>query len=165
MHTARFLSPLVLVSLVGLNVARPNDKPEAGSAREFTLNLRQLTDDPTGPKAMELAKAVVLFAEKTDKAEVIIGKRELSWVGDLESRNGPVLMAAYIGGNTQAQLDSGHRGNDIYPGLLQLFRTYRALQEKDKNFKIEEVDKVLKLHMEGKLLQQVQEWQNPKKEL
>jgi hypothetical protein len=167
MRRARFLLPLALVCLFGL-MARSDDKPAAGSAREFTLNLRALTDDPAGPNALALAKAVVVFVEKTEDAEVIVEKEELTWCGDPSSKQGPLLLAAYLGGNTQAQLDSGHRGNDMYPGLLQLFRTYRALREKDPAFKIDAVEKLLKLHAAGKLAKQVQEWEaqrRPKKEL
>ncbi len=168
MRITRFLLSLALVGLVGLSVARSDDKPAAGSAREFTLNLRALTDDPAGPNALALAKAIVVFVEKTDEAEVVVEKEELTWFGEPSSKQGPLLLAAYLGGNTQAQLDSGHRGNDIYPGLLQLFRTYRALRARDKEFKIEAIDKLLKLHAEGKLAKQVQEWEaqrRPKKEL
>lgn len=75
----------------------------------------------------------------------------LSGAWDDKSRS-KVLLAAYIAGNAQSQLNSGVKQDDVYSGVLTMIAAYRNLQEADKTFKITELDKLVKLHQDGKLV-------------
>jgi hypothetical protein len=57
-----------------------------------------------------------------------------------------------VSGNTRSQLLSGVKQNDRYSGLVTLFAVYQRLQDKDREFKIAEIDELRKLHGDGKLL-------------
>ena len=80
---------------------------------------------------------------------------------------------AFMAGNVQAQLESGVKGNDPYSGFLQVLRVYHLVRQQDKEYKLEAVEKLLKMHKEGKLLKYALELKEkrdkdlkpPKKEL
>jgi hypothetical protein len=79
----------------------------------------------------------------------------MNWCKD--DKRGLQLMAAYVGGNALSQLHSGIMQNDRYSGMLMLFRVYRHFQDKDKHFRIDAVDELMKLQRDGKLLAHVVE--------
>jgi hypothetical protein len=146
----------LVLGLGGAGVAPAGQKKEPEvTEKEFRQANFLLMEDPLGKNAREHAKTVLVFTMQTPKAEVVLGKEELKWLGDKEDKRSTLLFAAYTAGNTLSQLDSGVKRNDPYPGLLQLFRVYRVLHERDKNYRIDEVERLLKLHQEGRLLQQL----------
>jgi hypothetical protein len=146
-----------MLAVLGLLVPGPtraDEKPGKGlSDREFDRLLTVFLDDPLHEKGKDMARAVVVFTLETPKAAVVLGENEMKWVGKTEDDRSLLLFAAYAGGNTRGQLLSGVKQNDRYSGLLALFAVYRKLQEKDKDFKIEEVEALRKLHKDGKLLE------------
>jgi hypothetical protein len=123
--------------------------------KEFRRANFLLLEDPLDAKAKDHAKVIIAFANQTLRADVALGKRELQWLSDKQDKRGLLLLAAYVGGNTLSQLDSGVKRNDPYPGLLQLFCVYRVLQARDRDYHIAEADRLLKLHREGRLIKQL----------
>jgi hypothetical protein len=157
----------LVLGVLGAGAVHSGEKkaPEI-TEKEFRRANFQLLEDPLAKNASDLAKAVVVFAMQTPKAEVMLGKKELKWFGGKEDKRGLLLFAAYVGGNTLAQLDSGVKRNEPYPGLLQLFRVYRALREKDRDYSNDDVQRLLKLHQDGRLIQHLmqEEKKSEKKE-
>jgi hypothetical protein len=137
--------------------ADEKEKPGAPSDRDFDRLLTVFLDDPLHEKAKDMARAVVLFTLETPKAAVVLGEPELKWIGKRDDDRSLLLFAAYTGGNTRSQLLSGVKQNDRFSGLVALFAVYRKLQEKDKDFKIDEVEALRKLHRDGKLLEHLVE--------
>lgn len=127
------------------------------SEKDFYRVFFSLLLDPTNDKAEDAAKIVMAFTTRTPKSAVLIGKDELEWCGMTKDaaarkdRRPLLLMAAYTGGNTQAQIATGVRRNDRYAGLLAVFEVYRKLRAKDKDFKVAALDSLLALHKAGKL--------------
>jgi hypothetical protein len=154
-------TPLVLALLAGAAAGGPGaagqKKGPQVTEKEFRQANFQLLEDPLADKARDYAKAVIVFAAQTPDAEVTLGKRELKWVGGKEDKRGMLLLAAYAGGNTLSQLNSGVKRDDPYAGLLQVFRVYRALRRRDKDFRNDEVDRLLGLHRQGRLLLHLEE--------
>ncbi len=131
-------------------------KATAVSEAQFQRASQALLEEPLNQVAKEHIKTIMTFTAQTPKAAVVIGDEEMKWFGKDDERQG-LLMAAFLAGNVQSQLNSGVVRNDRYSGLLSLFKVYRALRAKDKDFKIAAVDEALKLHSEDKLLRHVLE--------
>lgn len=82
-----------------------------------------------------------------------IGRKALPWFGEKDYRHNELLLCAFIAGNVRSQLDSGVNANDSYSGLIQVFRVYRYLKKKVRNYSIPGVEDLLKLHKDGKLME------------
>lgn len=142
------LVPLVAACLALNSFA--DDKPEL-TEKQFRRASAMLLEDPLADGAGDLAKLALVFVMQTPKAGVMLGEEEMKWIGKDDKRS-LLLFGAYLAGNAQSQLNSGVKRNDRYSGLLSLFQVYRQLQAKDKDFKIADVDELLKLHKEDKLV-------------
>jgi len=162
---SRYTVPALLVFLAcAFAAASGQEKKKTISEKQFRRMSVLLLEDPLGEDAKDIAKGLVIFAMETPDAAVFLGKDELKWMGDDKER-GLLLMAAYLAGNTQSQLFSGVKRNDRYSGLLHLFQVYRVCKDKDKKFKLPEVESLLKMHREDKLIPylQVLEQKSPTK--
>jgi hypothetical protein len=151
----RFLLPVILPATLVLTCgpARADEKKDAAlTEQQFGRLLTVFLEDPTDEKANEAAKLLVIFTMQTPKAAVMLGEPEMKWIGKKEDDRSKLLFAAYVGGNTRSQLLSGVKQNDRYSGLVTLFAVYQRLQDKDKEFKIAEVDELRKMHRDGKLM-------------
>jgi hypothetical protein len=131
--------------------------------KDFRLASTVLLADPLGERADDAARVVLIFVLETPDAAVALGAEEMKWtaVGKDDKRSLP-LLAAYLAGDAQSQLHSGVRRNDRYSGLLTLFGVYRQFKAKDKDFQIPEVEELLKLHQDDKLLPYLTELEKKK---
>jgi len=150
MTKIRFLMLGLHIGVLGIHFAPAQEKGSEITDKDFARIALLFLEDPVGPKAKDYAKILVVYTIETPKAAVFLGKDEIAWFGKDDERS-LLLYAAYSAGNTQAQLHTGIKRNDRYSGLLYLFRVYRSLQERDKNFKNPEVEKLMKLHREDQL--------------
>jgi hypothetical protein len=131
--------------------AAGDDKPADLTPKQFRRVATALLEDPLAEKAPDLARLVIYYTMETSSASVVLGEEELTWIAKDDPRS-LVLFAAYLAGNVQSQHSSGVQRNDRYSGLLGLFQAYRLFREKDKEFQVKEVDELLKLHQDDKLL-------------
>jgi hypothetical protein len=143
---------LGLLMCVGLVMLAPADEPKTTiNANQFRRISILLLEDPVGEKAQDLARLIALYVIETPDAAVVLGQEEMKWTGKDDKRKW-ILFAAYLAGNAQSQLHSGVKRNDRYSGLLHLFQAYRTMQAKDKDFRIADVDHLLTLHKDDKLI-------------
>jgi hypothetical protein len=151
---------LILIGFIAYAPLTAQEPAKEPTEKQFRRMFVALLEDPTHAEAQNLSRAIVIYTIQTDKAAVVIGKDEMAWCKD--DKRGLQLMAAYVGGNTLSQLHSGVMQNDRYSGIVMLFRVYRHFREKDKDFKIDAVEDLLKLHKDGKLLAHVVELEKKK---
>lgn len=147
--------------LLPASAAAAADEPKGPklSEKNFRDISSLLMSDPLNKSARDWSRLVMLYTLQTSDAVVILGRDELRWI-DSDGKYGTVLLAAYLSGNIQSQLNSGVKRNDRYAGLLSLFRAYRALRENDKDFKIPQVDDLLSLQQEDRLLKHLQKFED-----
>jgi hypothetical protein len=159
MSICRIVCLSVLLVILG-GSSRAEDKRGKGpkiTDKTFRQVSYLLVEDPSNKSARDWSRLVLLYTMQTPNAAVVLGSEEMRWADmGKENPNSLLLLAAYAAGNIQAQLNSGVKRNDRYSGLLTLFRVYRTLQEKDEKFKIAEVDDMLALHQEDKLVAHLQ---------
>jgi hypothetical protein len=143
---------LVVVPLALLltpTLGRGEDKPPQLTDKQFRRLAVVFLEDPLGKSGRDYARAIAVFVIQTPDAAVFVGTDEMKWCGK-DEKYGLLLLAGYMAGNAQSQLLSGVKTNDRYSGLLSLFSVYRTIREQDKDFKLPEVDALLKLHKDGK---------------
>jgi hypothetical protein len=145
---------LLAASVLLLSGSAPagDGKDKGLTDQQFDRLLAAFLEDPLQEKGKDIARALVVHTMRTPKAAVVLGEAELKWLGKKDDGRGLLLFAAYLGGNTRAQLLSGVKQNDRYSGLVALFAVYRRLQARDKGYKIPAVEELRRLHREGKLL-------------
>lgn len=148
---SRFLAPAIISLLAFGITVLPAQEKSGITEQQFRRITVTFLEDPLGEKAKDMAKAIIVFTMETPDAAVVMGKEELKWIGEDKER-GMLLLAAYMAGNTQAQLHSGIKRNDRYSGLLHLFQVYRTLKKNEEKFAIAEVEELLKMHRDDKLL-------------
>ncbi len=149
---ARSVTVCALLAAVGaVGAARGrNEAPEVGE-KEARQAIATFLKDPLGRAARDAGKKIAVFVIQSKDVEVVVGKEEAAWLGK-EVKHGGLLTMAYLAGSAQSQLDTGVVRHDPHSGLVQVFRVYRTLQQKDKKYKVAEVEKLLALHREGKLM-------------
>jgi hypothetical protein len=152
----RYLLPFTVLTALVLLASGPTladeKKGEKLTDKQFGRLLTVFLEDPLHENGKEVAKLLVIYTLQTPRAAVMLGAPEMKWIGKKEDDRSLLLFAAYVSGNTRSQLLSGVKQNDRYSGLVTLFAVYRRLQDKDKKFKIAEVDELRKLHRDGKLM-------------
>ena len=62
-----------------------------------------------------------------------------------------------VAANVRSQLESGKNEDDAYAGLQAVFKAYEQVQAKDKEFKVEEIEKLRQLDKDGKLKAHIDE--------
>lgn len=105
------------------------------------------------PHAEENPGVILLYAVNSEAVEIGLGEKVIPW---LTGTNEPteadrILLAAFIAGNIEAQLQKQHPGDQPYPGALQVIQTYRQLQKDDEIPPIPAVENWIRLESEGKL--------------
>lgn len=143
-----FASALAIAVTAGALAAETQISEEAvRSAIESFLQ------NPTAPS--EQTRTIVAFTAESDAVLVVIDMDvSCTWLrADKEYEHGPLLLAAFTAGNVRSQLDSGVRRDDPYSGLLTVFRVYRHLKQANPELTIPEVETLLKLHRQGKLME------------
>jgi hypothetical protein len=120
------------------------------SEKEVRIAIESFLQNPTVPS--EEAKTIVTFAAESDAVNVVMGPVSCPWIGNKEHEDAqPLLLAAFAAGNVRSQLDSGVRKDDAYSGLIAVFRVYRHMKNANPKLTIPEVEKLLKLHRQGRL--------------
>lgn len=108
--------------------------------------------DPLGAEGKKALAIIIIYAEKSPDALIVISPEVTPWInGKGNDEYNPVLIGSFIAGDLKSQLESGKKEDDAYSGLLQTFKVYKLIKEKDKDFNLPELDKLIKLKAEGKL--------------
>jgi len=105
--------------------------------------------------AAESELTIAQFMEKNDAVHIFIDLNGYcSWLrADKEYDHKTTLMIAFTTGNIRSQLDSGVCRDDPYSGLLTVFRVYRHLKKANPEWTIPEIENLLELHRQGKLME------------
>jgi hypothetical protein len=108
--------------------------------------------EPLSDEGKKALAIIILFAEGSKDVMIVISPEVAPWVCDKNSaKHNSSLIGAFIAGNLKSQLESGKKESDPYSGLLETFRIYKLIKEKDKKFNSPEIDKLMKLKAENKL--------------
>lgn len=148
--TPRILTGVALLAVLSA-VGRADDKPPDVSENSFREAAATFLGDPLKPAAKEAVKKITVFVVRSKDVLVVLNKDEAYLIGK-EGKYQGLLATAYLAGSALSQLDSGVGRHDAYSGLIQVFRVYRAIKKQDKKYKVAEVEQLLKLHRDGKLM-------------
>ena len=128
------------------------DKKEPITAEGALETIREFQANPLAAMERGAAKTIIDFAEASPAVLISFSEKVVPWIAKNETdERRSVLLAAYIAGNTEAQLRRGKKGNDPLAGVLQAIATYRQLQQADPAFRLDEVEALIVLEQEGRL--------------
>jgi hypothetical protein len=98
------------------------------------------------------AQLINKFAEESTDCTIGISPNVMPWVNLKPApKYSGALMTAFVAGNVKSQLDSGKNADDPYAGLLSVFKVYDKLREKDKDFKVAQIDELIAKEKSGEL--------------
>jgi hypothetical protein len=159
MKMHRIFGCWVLFVFLGITAARgQGEKIPTVTEGDFRKVAVLFLEYPDGDKAAEMAKVILAFAADTPRAEVLLDTHVMKWTGK-ERKYGLMLLAGYLVGNTQAQLDSGVKRDDAYSGLLKMFHVHLFLKKRHADYTNEPVEELLRLHRDGRLITHLEELQ------
>ncbi len=104
--------------------------------------------DDEGDIAM---KNIVDFAESSEDITVTIDAKYCPWINEGENKNDHILLAAFIAGNIESQLEKSEQNNCTYDGILQEISTYKYLRKKKAIEQIKSLENWIKLQQSGSL--------------
>ncbi len=107
---------------------------------------------PTSPVSKQAKNMIIEFAVDSDDVSVVITSKATPWSGRKDCKHAGVLLCAFIAGNILSQLDSGVKADDSYSGLMKVFRVYRHLKSAEKSYNVPEVEQLLAMHRQGRLM-------------
>ena len=104
------------------------------------------------PGPTDDARLINQFAQESSDCMVGLSPNVMPWatVQPAPKYSG-ALLTAFIAGNVKSQLDSGKNADDPHAGLLAVFKVYEKLREKDKDFKVAQIDELMTKEKNGEL--------------
>ncbi len=150
----KYLSALFLfgtLSLAGIVMAHA-DKPVTKAAVLNAIAVFQ--KDPSSKEGFAAGATILAFAKSSGTIHLSLSKAVAPWVkgpdeSDADTRE--ILLNAYLVGNVQSQLKSGHPQDDVYAGWEQVLNTYAQLLRINSAAKIAEVEVLKKKEADGEL--------------
>jgi len=157
-HATAFLFVSRLSALVSQGV-----KAAEVSQAEVRSAIEKFLADPLAAESKQWERTIALFTVESKDVAVLVTGEMMPWLGNQEDKYHSQLFTAFIAGNVRAQLDCGVKRNDTYSGVIQVFRVYRFLKTKDRDYRVDELEKLLDRHREGKLLESLpaMHWKPP----
>ncbi len=109
--------------------------------------------DPLNAQGEMTRPIIFMFAKESPDVEVSLIQNHLLWFDNKSLPDGSrqVLLAAYMAGTIQSQLDSGKTKHDPLAAAEQVIATYRQLQKADPRLKVREIEDLADLQKRGKL--------------
>jgi hypothetical protein len=148
-------SSLVLGFLLAVSPSDAADKPVITEdlVRKSIAVFRQ---DPTSDLARTARALVVKFSR--DSPDILIAFNQKNYpISELTAASEEeqsTLLAAFIVGNVDSQLSRGSKAkakDDPYAGDLQLIRTYRQLQQRNRKLTLPAIEKMSEMERRGEL--------------
>lgn len=114
--------------------------------------IRDFKADPLAAIDRGAAATIIDFTEASPAVAVSIGPKSVPWLQKKQvDRRPSVLLAGYIAGNIESQLNRRIKDDDPYAGVLQAIATYRQLQQNDPDYRVDELEALIQLESEGRL--------------
>ena len=138
-----------------LHAETPEPPINKDTVRQAITIFRQ---NPTGAQADMARALIVRFADASPDVVIAMKPKVLPWLEDAKvpKETANVLLAAFVAGDTRAQLDRGKAKDDPVAGTEQVIATYRQLQKAQPSLKVSGVEGFIELQKQGKLAQHLQ---------
>lgn len=143
-----YISVFLVIASVTLVGQRQKDDVEV-TADIAMKAVARLLSDPPEEELDALTSIITNFALESDNVHIQISVKKLPWLAeDGVATNYPTLLAAYIGGNMQHQLNSGKKEDSPLHGYIAVQKMYKNLKSADDLLSIAILDKWEKMSAE-----------------
>jgi hypothetical protein len=146
-------SSLVLGFLLAVSLSDAADKPVI-TEDLVRKSIAVFRKDPTSDLARAAAALVVKFSRDSPDILIVFSPKNypISELTAASEEEQSTLLAAFIVGNVDSQLSRGSKAkDDPYAGDLQLIRTYRQLQQRNRKLKLPAIEKMSEMERRGEL--------------
>ena len=144
---------LLLLLCVGFSALRAEDKPVW--TKDFVLkSIADFREDPMSDRGLAARYVITNFSQDSPDIRIVINDKNYPIEEPTKASKEEILtlLAAFIAGNVESQLLRGlKKQDDAYAGDLQMIRTYRQLQDKNRKLKIPGMEKMAELEKRGEL--------------
>jgi hypothetical protein len=124
-------------------------------AKEVALKaIAVFRKDPTSDLARTARALVVKFSRDSPDILIVFNPKNypISELTAASEDEQSTLLTAFIVGNVDSQLSCGSKAkDDPYAGDLQMIRTYRQLQQKNRKLKLPAIEKMAEMEQPGEL--------------
>lgn len=152
-----FLAALVAVnekSAPGFFTKAEPVKKEPITEKMVRAAIADFRKDPRGAMERGGAAKIIQFVNDSPTVLVSIGKKAVPWLGEkTDQERSSLLLTGFVAGNLQSQLNRKVKSDDSLAGVRQEIATYRQLQATDPEFRVDEIEKLIGLEAEGKLVE------------
>jgi hypothetical protein len=114
--------------------------------------IKEFDEDPFSKTTGRNMRTIIAFAENSPEVLVVFSPKVMPWFKNgIDKQLQLIFLASYTAGNIQAQIKSSKYENNSYAGLLQVFKTYEKLKDKNPELKIPEIEELITLEKDHKL--------------
>jgi hypothetical protein len=147
--------PLIILMLCMLALptfAQEYDRSSMPSEEAVLEAIQLLRESPTGVEAKEAADQIMVFGHLSDDVFVSLKARYTPWMrGHLPEVIEDKLIAAFVGGNMEYQLNTGITEDRPYEGTVMMLSVYEELRAADAAPKIRRFELYRQWLAEGSL--------------
>lgn len=138
---------LLLLSLTALAPAQP-----APSKEEFLQAVNAFERDPLTEQVDAQIKTMVEFTVQSHDVDVVMCEANFPVIQEKSTPDpvGHLLLAAFMGGNARAQLQSGKKGDQSYAGVKLMLSVYDKLKART-DYRSPGLEKLAELEAKGQL--------------
>lgn len=152
------IAALVLIALTACAgaQAKTRDSIDRETVRKAITIFRRT---PANQQGSMVRPIILRYAQESPDVEVLVSPKLLPWLdtnGKGHEEAGAVLLTAYVAGNVQSQLEKRKMKDDPVAGTEQVIATYRQLQKTKPRLRIMEVEKLIDLQRQGKLVKHLE---------
>lgn len=138
---------ILLATLTGLALGQNTPSKE-----EFLQAVNAFERDPLTEQVDAQLKTMVDFTRDSPDVDVVICEANFPVVTEKDTPDpvGRLLLAAFMGGNSRAQLQKGKKGDQSYAGVKLMLSVYDKLKART-DYRSAGLDKLAELESKGQL--------------
>lgn len=122
-----------LFTVLGILLLNLTCAQAEGGESQIAKKIEKFLSDPQ--KHKNLGADIILFAGKSENYTVVLNPKYMPWIKGKDMPEGSqILLAAFIAGNLQAQIQSKTNQDKPEAGRKAAFKAYRTIQAKDPDF-------------------------------
>lgn len=123
---------LLLPFMVVPAAAQDYDRSQMPTKAEVLADIELLRSNPAGSAAKAAADRIMVFGHLSDDVFVSLKARYTPWVrGNLPELIEDKLIAAFVGGNIEYQLNHSVTEDRPYEGTLTMLKAYESMRAAD----------------------------------
>lgn len=142
---------IIIAICLGPVAAFTQEATEDVSADLAMSAIDRLRADPTSADAHRAASTIIRFAQESSDVLVVVGPNYVPWeVGNIDRHAEAALLAAYVAGSVEYQIENQVKESRPREGILFLVQVYESLRSAGAVEEISKLEEWLQTVSEGR---------------